>query len=404
MQYVQQMNRKLVLDTLLQYAPLSRVDIARRTTLSPSTVTNAVTVLMEEGLVEEIGTGFSTAVGRRPILLDVCWDSRCVIGLSVMDYQLFGAVTNLQAEVQSTYSCEIANDTDILDVLKDAIDELLRDVKSSIVIGIGVSVSGIVNRETGRIEHSTNFKWDNPDLGKSLREHTGIPIILENDTNAAALGEHFFGIGRGAQSFAYVYVGTGVGSGIVIDRRLVLGTWGNAGEIGHMTIDWNGQRCRCGGRGCLESYISWGAIKSIVLQDNPHADISARERPRAIQLAYESEHVRDQLNERARMLGTGVASLSKVIDPEVIIVDGIYRDCPAFMEVMREEAESRLINVTDHVPQITSGTLGAQAAVFGCVALVLEHNGYLSAVQRSRVESGESVESVESVDSMEVGS
>lgn len=383
LQYVQRMNRELVIRTLLQHAPVSRVEIARATTLSPSTVTNAVSALMAEGLVQEIGAGSSTAVGRRPVLLDVCWDSRVVIGLSVLDNQLIGVRTNLRAEVKSRFSCPIAADTDMFAVTQSAVDTLLEYQDRSTVIGIGISTPGILDRKAGVIERSTNFQWDHLELGSFLAKYTGLPTILENDTNAAALGERYFGIGRGFHSFAYVHVGTGVGAGIVIEGRILLGNRGNSGEIGHLTIDRKGPKCRCGSHGCLEGYITWGALQPIVRSGLPSDTVhdmptSTMGRAQLLANLYQRPEIRPALDERAHTMGVAIASLVTVIDPELIIVDGIYRQCEGFMDVVSAEVVSRLNNVTHYPPQIVLGKLGDHAPVLGAVALILEKNGFLN--------------------------
>ncbi len=376
------MNRKIVLETLLNCAPLSRVDIARATTLSPSTVTNAVSALMGEGLVQEIGAGTSTAVGRPPILLDVCWDSRSVIGIGVLDNHLIGVRTNLRAQVKTTFVSEIFKDTDIMDVAKAAVDELMSGEAPSRVIGIGVATPGILDRESGQIVNSANFNWTNVEVTRELENYSGVPTIIENDTNAAALGELHFGIGRGVSSFAYILIGTGVGSGIVVDGRLLLGSRGMAGEVGHMTVDWRGQKCTCGSYGCLETYVSWRAVTKMMERNFPASKVSENldsilDRATFVETLYEREDMKGPLDEAASVMGAGVASLVTVLNPQLVVVEGIYRNSGWFLEGLKKEASSRLTNVTHTPPVITLGELGDKASVLGAVALVLENNELL---------------------------
>lgn len=376
------MNRKIVLETLLNSSPLSRVQIARATTLSPSTVTNAVSALMAEGLVQEIGSGTSMAVGRPPILLDICWDSRSVIGVSVLDNHLIGVRTNLRAQIEVNFVSEIFRDTDIMDAIKAAVDNLMSGQNPSRVIGIGIATPGILDRDSGQIIHSANFNWTNVEVCRELTEYTGVPTLIENDTNAAALGERHFGIGRGVNSFAYILVGTGVGSGIVVDGRLLLGTQGMAGEIGHMTVDWRGPRCTCGSFGCLEAYVSWWAVKKMMEQNLPSSKVpdnpdAILDRATFIEALFQDDAMKGPLAEAAAVMGAGVASLVTVLNPQLVVVEGIYRNSGWFLEGLKREASLRLANVTHTPPVITLGELGDQASALGCIALVLETNGLL---------------------------
>lgn len=397
LQFVQQMNRKLILDTLLNHAPLSRVEIARLTTLSPSTVANAISELIDEGLVYEIGT-VPSSVGRRPTLLDICWGARSVIGLSFLDNHVIGVRTNLKAEKQETYAREFADDADIVLIAKDAVDYLLKNQNRENVLGIGISTPGILDRELGDIELSTNFPWKKLSLGRVIQEHTGIATILENDTNLSALGERHFGKGRGVNSFAYIHVGTGVGAGLVVDGHILLGNRGIAGEIGHMTVDWRGNACRCGGFGCLESYVNWQAVCASLakyVQDPEllHGLHSISDRASVIKRMYADELPRQTLDQTAHILGAGIASLVTVTDPQMVIVEGMYRLCDGFMKELRNEVVLRLQNLTGGVPEITLGDLGEEAPVLGAVALVLERNAFLGAMTIPHPEAGLAVES-----------
>lgn len=384
LQFVQQMNRKLILDTLLNRAPQSRVEIARFTTLSPSTVASAISELIDEGLVYEVGT-VRSSVGRRPILLDIRWDARFVIGLSILDNQVTGILTNLRAEQQDSCIREFEDHSDIVSIAKEVVDHLLLHRDRKTVLGIGVSTPGILDRESGDIELSTNFPWKKLSLGREIKEYTGIPTFLENDTNLSALGERHFGRGRGVDSFAYVHVGTGVGAGLIVDGHTLLGNKGIAGEIGHMTVDWRGKPCRCGGFGCLESYVNWQAIfeslASHVLSGDKSDDMqTTADRMNFIKRMYDKDSSRPILDETARILGAGIASLVTVTDPQMVIIEGIYRKCEGFMKELRKEVEFRLQNLTGSVPDITLGDLAGNAPVMGAVALVLERNELLGAM------------------------
>lgn len=382
LQYVQQMNRRLVLETVLNHGPLSKIEISRMTTLSPTTVGNAIVELQMENLVGEIGKVVSP-LGRRPTLLDIRWDSRTVVGLAVVDNQVVGVRTNIRANVQKTCIQEFETNSDIISILKHVVNELMQGQDATRVLGIGLATPGILNRKNGEIENIANFPWKNLNFAREIVQDTSVPWVIENDTNAAAIGEAYFGRGRGVDSFCYVHVGTGVGAGLIVDRHILLGSRGYAGEVGHMTVDWKGKLCQCGSVGCLEAYVSWRAI-STLLQENLSDEergtgdfTTISDRSGYLQSVYSQGNVSSALSEVAEILAAGLASLVSTMDPRMVIVDGIFHKCDEFMATLQRKTKQRLINFTNDQPTITTGELGEFASVAGMIALILEKNGFI---------------------------
>ncbi|HMA75737.1 MAG TPA: ROK family protein, partial [Candidatus Krumholzibacteriaceae bacterium] len=198
------------------------------------------------------------------------------------------------------------------------------------IIGAGIGCAGLLDRERGFLYSSPNLpRWDNLELGKLFSERIGVPVVVDNDVNCAAYGEFLFGAGRGANNFICITLGTGVGGGIVINGRLYRGETGQAGEIGHMIIKFDGRLCRCQNRGCLEAYIGSAAIvertKEMLKQEssNPLLDIERLTVKDITEAAREGNKLAVKSLEKTGIyFGIGLSNIVHIINPEVIAVGG----------------------------------------------------------------------------------
>ncbi len=386
LQYVQQMNQRLVLDTLLNQGPMSKIEISRATTLSPTTVGNAIIELQSQNLVHEVGK-VASPLGRRPMLLDIQWNSRSVIGLAVVDNKVIGVRTNLSAVIQKVSIKKIelsAHSADIDEISMSVVKELIAGQDATTIIGIGLATPGILNRKEGAIEKIANFPWNNKKITDKLNLGNSIPWVIENDTNAAALGEAYFGRGRGVKSYCYVHVGTGVGAGIVVDHHILLGSRGYAGEIGHMPVEYKGKKCKCGSVGCLEAYVSWQEVMLLLKNHIPKEKQidnfeTIVDRASYLHSIYNEGDVAKILADVAEILAAGIASLVSITDPSMVIVEGIFDQCHEFMKTLQEHTDRRLINFSQDQPLISTGELGEFASVAGIIAMILDKNGFLRA-------------------------
>ena len=381
LQYVQQMNRRLVLDTLLNHGPMSKIEISRATTLSPTTVGNAIIELQAENLVHEVGK-VASPLGRRPTLLDIQWNSRSVIGLAIIDNKVIGVRTNIAAVVQKVSIKKFELSGNIIAVLTAIVDELMEGLGDTSVLGIGLATPGILNRKDGEIETIANYPWKHLKFPGDVLHHRSLPWVIENDTNAAALGEAYFGRGRGVQSFCYVHVGTGIGAGIIVDHHIFLGSHGNAGEVGHITVETKGKKCRCGNVGCLEAHVSWQEVMSLLRDHLPQEmwvdDFETIvDRAGYLRSIYHKGMVSEALVDIADMLAVGISSLVSITDPSLVIVEGIFNQCSEFMNVLQEYTNRRLINLSHGAPLVTTGELSEFASVAGIIVVLLEKYGFL---------------------------
>ncbi len=249
-------NRSLVLQTLYRAGRQSRADIARETGLTKVTISDLVAELIVEGLVIETGQREDVRPGKPATLLDLNRNAFQIIGIDLSDYALFrGAVLDLDGRVLHRAELPLASATgQDATALVIALTESLVAAATLPVLGVGVGSPGVVDL-AGVVLSAPNLGWSNEPLQKLLAEQFGVPVVVANDANAAALAEHSFG---GADSdMMLIKVGHGVGAGLLLDGSPLFGSRFAAGEIGHVVVGTDGgAECACGKHGCLETWLA----------------------------------------------------------------------------------------------------------------------------------------------------
>ena len=253
-------NRSLILRLIRLHQPVSRVELAKKTSLTKPTISNIVNELKAEGLINERELGVSSG-GRRPIMLELAATDRFVIGIDATQRRLHGVVTNIHGELLQEDWHDERFDTN--DELIDAIVTLYERLHTHVtgnVIGLGVSVHGMVEAGEGVVLFAPRFHLHDIPLKQALESRLGQHVFVENDVRTLALGELYFGEAIGIEEFFYVYAGYGIGGAYVHSGDLIDGEHHIAGEIGHMRIMLDGPICSCGNRGCLEAVAGERAI------------------------------------------------------------------------------------------------------------------------------------------------
>lgn len=261
-------NRSLVLQHLFHEGPTSRADLARATSLTRVTISDLVSVLITEGLVEELGTRPGQRVGKPAILVGLRTDAYQIVAVDLTEHgYMRGAVLSLTGEIMVRRQLDIDGRTG--DELVDLLTRFVRRLVAAAVhpvIGVGVGSPGIITLD-GRVVEAPNRGWYDVPLAEVLAERLGLPVHVANDANTAALGEFTYGGATG--SMLVVTVGAGVGAGVVVDGVRVHGQRDAAGEIGHVTVVDDGDVCACGRVGCLETVLSVPALRSAVEGKSP---------------------------------------------------------------------------------------------------------------------------------------
>ncbi|HEY3284402.1 MAG TPA: ROK family protein [Armatimonadota bacterium] len=270
----------------------------------------------------------------------------------------------------------------------EAIQETLTDqgADASQLMGVGIGIPGIMDADEGILFWSPNFpNWSNREpIGASVGQKLGAPTFIINDARCAALGELGFGAGRGVKNMIMMTLGTGIGGGIVLDGKLMLGPQGSIGEIGHHTIDPNGPRCGCGNFGCMEALCGIGPIKERALRKiqsgRPTAllslcggDFSLID-PKMIGQAADSGDVLAQevMDETGMYIGIGAANLINILNPERLVIGGgVALAGDTIMNPIRRTIYARAVARQRDACQLVLAELGDDAGVQGAVQLVL---------------------------------
>lgn len=270
-----------------------------------------------------------------------------------------------------------------LDAIVGAIEKLRGD---HAVAAVGVGAAGFVDRDRTTVLFAPNVSgWDDEPLRARLRERIDLPVVIENDANAAAWGEYRFGAGRGAEPLVLVTVGTGIGSGIVVDGAVLRGHWGVAAEAGHMAVVRDGEPCGCGGRGCWERYASGGALTRLAqarARSEPERAAALLELGGGDASAIEGEHVtvaasagdplaRELFDTVGEWLGLGLANLAAILDPQRFVVGGGAADAGELLLAPARQAFAEHLTGQAHRPhaQIVAAALGSRAGLVGAADL-----------------------------------
>jgi predicted NBD/HSP70 family sugar kinase len=307
---------------ILTHGPIGRVDISRATGLSQAAVTKAVTPLIGAGfIVESDENRPSPSIGRPISPLAVAHDRAHIIGVKVTADRTYGVLTDLGANTLAR--TEELNATpavaDVITAVTRVVDTL-RAASDTPVDGLGVAVSGDVDRNGGVVRDSPLLGWRQVPLAKALEEATGIPTVLENDVRALTVTELFFGSGRDAESFAIMTIGTGIGCGIYLHGRVVQGAHGVAGEIGHLPLASDEAVCACGRRGCVEAVASTAAILDLIRRGHDDDSLTIDD---AFALAHQDDPIaRNAFEQAGAVIGSALAALVNLIGPELVVIAG----------------------------------------------------------------------------------
>ena len=374
-------NRDLVLQTIFENETISRAEIARLTKLTRATVSDMVSSLLDEGLIEEIGYGESIG-GKAPILLSLIADSRYLIGLNLAQDKFIGSVVNLRGEIKETVEFAV-NDSDgeqALQLVYQILDQLTQNHWKPLV-GIGVGTPGLVNTQEGVVVNAVNLDWQDLPLAHLLESRYNLPVTVLNDSQATAIGEFVYGGNHASDSnLVVVTIKHGIGAGILINGRLFQGDGGGAGEIGHVVVQEDGELCRCGKYGCLETIASTRAILQRAKNLAPEYTESQLAENfdgislEAIEAAWQANDALAGrvLSDAAHYLGASIASLIGVLNIQNIVITGdMSRFGDAWLQSVQETMTRGALTRMAQDTKLEMGTLEFKACILGASAFML---------------------------------
>lgn len=371
---IRDINRQIVLNYVREREPISRAEIARETNLQKSTISTIVDELEMDGLIEEFGEGESTG-GRRPALLRLRTAGAIGIGVAITPTITTIASSDLAGRVLSQEDFATTADVEQeLTLVVDSVNNHLRGTNGSIE-SIGVSLPGLVDPETGRAIYVPYFQWRDMPVADVITSRTGLPVVVDNDANSAALAELWFGRPEvsDARDFILVMVAEGVGTGIVFDGQIYRGKRGAAGEFGHMIVGRHAPvPCSCGNRDCWEAFSS---ERATIARYKKLCSLHDDEAPTFNQLIDRAlggeENAKSAIVDTALCLGVGIANLIVGFSPETVVVAGrIARAWSLIESALSESIEHSVRRGLPSVPILPS-TLGEQPALRGALSLVL---------------------------------
>ncbi|MFI0422234.1 ROK family transcriptional regulator [Spongiactinospora sp. 9N601] len=354
----------------------TRKELIAYTGLSRSTISDRVDRLIEAGYIRECGVGVSEG-GRPPSVLEVDPAARLVLVADLGAGHAGVALTDMSATAVAEEFAEIHIDRGpqhVLDWVREAFFRLLDKTGSpmSAVCGVGIAVPGSVDHESGRVVRSFLMPgWDDYPIADVLRGSFDVPILVENDATAMAMGE-WWASWRGSRSLLLVKVSTGVGAGIVLDGRIYRGAEDAAGSIGHVRIREEDDRvCSCGSRGCVASLASGRAVARELTRMGRDAS-SSRDVVRLVQ-AGDPDAI-DVTQEAGRTLGIVLATAVSLLNPGVLVLGGDMAETKEhYLTGIRETVYRRSLPYTTRNLEIATSTLGRRAGIVGNAVRVIEH-------------------------------
>jgi glucokinase-like ROK family protein len=376
---VKKINKSLVLETIKAHSPISRAAIAERTGLTKATVSTLVGELIGSSMVHEIGAGQSSG-GRKPVMLLFNQTAGYAVGVDLgVDY-IVAVLTDLNGEIVAEHSLRHVNESveAVIDAVKAAIKEVVSRAPASAygIIGIGIGVPGISD-ENGNVLFAPNLGWHQVPLQAMIEQAFSVPVVIDNEANAGAVGEMKFGVGQDAQHLIYVSISSGIGTGVIIRGELYRGVSGFSGEMGHSSIELNGPACRCGNVGCWELYASEQALLTEAQKlpdpaggDQPTQDVDIDS---LLKLAAEGDSRVIALFERmGTYLGIGLVNIINCFNPELIVIGGRVTAAGSLLEKpLLQMLTERSLPFPRAKLNVRFSTLGAKSAVLGASSFAI---------------------------------
>ena len=379
---IKYINKKNVLDTIFQEKQISRIEISKRVKLAMPTVMRIVDEFIRDGLVNEIGKGNSSG-GRKPSMLSINPDARYFLATTISE-SAHSVVANLCGKILSSYELKLdfAGQEDFIlaqlkTCMRGAVEKSALIAKDIAYCGIGTPGMGFKYFTSGKIGHVFGY-WSKLSIDFfKTKGNFEYPVVIENIAKMGALGELKYGRGKSFSTYLFVYAGTGIGMGVVRNGNLELGDTGTAGEFGHTTIDYNGQECYCGNRGCIESYCSTIAFcreyKRELINNgfDTGRDYSITDIAEAVK---NGEYFAVKVARRVGvLLGVGLANVINLYNPAAVFVGGELCAIPLCVETAFEEAEKHIFMNASREVSFFISSLESHVLTLGAVGYAIEN-------------------------------
>ena len=374
---IRKWNLSSIFKAIHKKGPVSRIELAEITGCSAGTVSNHVRTLIKKGFVVETNKGISSG-GRKPVQLMINPDKAYIFSIEIEVNQIKIVMFDLEIKVVMKSIIPITYKDSYMETLKQIFFEMDRMIeekhlKLNDFLGIGVAVPGLIDKVKGILEFAPNLGWKNIPIAKIFKDKYGLPIVLNNEAKAAAIGE------RGSvypkmNNMVFVSINEGIGCGIFLNGKLYRGASGNAGEFGHITIDTNGPLCHCGNRGCWETVASESYIvnRYLTLPDS-NKQLTKQE---IYQLGKNGDKkVIEIFTETGRNIGIGLINIINGLSPELVVIGGGIVEIKDYVyDEMIKKLEEGALSVSYKKTEIKFSKLGNLAAVYGMADLIINES------------------------------
>ncbi|SEO05182.1 ROK family protein [Paenibacillus sp. OV219] len=385
---VKQSNLSLLFTLIQKYERISRAQLAEMTQLSPTTVSTLTDELLSKRLIRETGAGVSETRGRKPIMLEIRPDGGYVAAAEWMNDRFSLFLYDLQGNEVGGGESIIKDYTQIADLLSRRLDELVAEygLSAAKLVGLCIGIPGLIDFEHQRVIQSTvlAIERDNNFYEQLQVRYGAMPIMLGNQSSFYAYAEQAYGAAKAYKDMIFIDSNVGIGAGFLLDGKIFTGSRGLGGEIGHMTIDRHGPRCKCGNRGCLELMAGLPAI----LNKLQFAILSGRAtslQPQletnpipAIRSAFEQGDllVVEVLDEMARDLAFGITNVVHLINPEAVMIGGrITQLGDAFLRLLQDAVAEKLPHIPPDKLAVRYSELQEDAVTRGASRYLLDQIG-----------------------------
>ncbi len=387
-QLIKLLNEIQILNLIREEGPISRIEIARRIQMSKVAVFEIINRLIDAGFVIDVGKGESTSKGgKRPSLVKLNPENHYVIGIEFRRREAQISLANIEAEIINSTRLKYpvgAKPEEVFKKVFRKINNLLKNagVKQEQLISIGMGVPGLIDYQKGQLRFADTLRgWAEVPIAKIFSEKFNVPTFLENDVNTITLGESILGAGREESDLACVWVGEGLGAGLIVNNQLIQGFGGGAGELGYLVLDrfcepvqhlttlYRGQKYF--GDILSESYLQEVLINK--LAETNGTKIKHLTLERLLRSKNYLPLFRDILDEFAYLLGIACSTLIKIVNPKVLILSGkIIDNSPYVFDRVREFIKDSAKDISFFSTKLVKGELKDEAGLRGAIALALQ--------------------------------
>ncbi len=385
--FLKELNQKTILDLIRVNKAISKADLSQFTGLSPTAVGVIVNKLLEKGYIHETGTGESKG-GRKPVMLELKPGSFYTVGIDIdvgsMSIVLID-ITSAVVYTKQVRTAPVLTVDEASKIIGTELGKILKanSVKQDKVLGMGISIPGLIENDSQRIILAPNLGWKDIDLRKHLAVAEKMPVYVENEAMASAICENWIGSCQGVNNFICINIKSGIGSGIFTGGRLYRGAAGSAGEVGHITVDESGPKCGCGNYGCLETMASVKYMEERarrLIRQGTASSLNAIEDTDGIGI---NDVIAAAVNgdgaaggillESARYLGIAISNLVNTLNPsKVVIGKEFVRYSDLVIEQLKAVVAAKALKYPASKVEIVASEIGEQSSALGAAIIPLK--------------------------------